>query len=53
MSGRPSTGAGPAAAKPAPAPRRLPLGSLAYAVLAAALVTLAATTPLSGYAPTS
>lgn len=50
MSGRPSTGAGPAAAKPAPAPRRLPLGSLAYAVLAAALVTLAATTPLSGYA---
>ena len=50
MSGRPSTDAGPAAAKPAPAPRRLPLGSLAYAVLAAALVTLAATTPLSGYA---
>ncbi|MEH3062480.1 MAG: branched-chain amino acid ABC transporter ATP-binding protein/permease [Methylobacterium radiotolerans] len=50
MSGRPSTVAGPAAAAPAPPPRRLPLGSLAYAVLAAALVTLAATTPLSGYA---
>ncbi|XYD12188.1 branched-chain amino acid ABC transporter ATP-binding protein/permease (plasmid) [Methylobacterium sp. NMS12] len=50
MSGRPSTLAGPAGAAPAPAPRRLPLGSLAYAVLAAALVTLAATTPLSGYA---
>lgn len=50
MSGRPSTVAGPAAAAPAPPPRRLPLGSLAYAVLVAALVTLAATTPLSGYA---
>lgn len=50
MSGRPSTVAGPAAAAPARPPRRLPLGSLAYAVLAAALVTLAATTPLSGYA---
>ncbi|MGU3387580.1 ABC transporter permease subunit [Methylobacterium sp. D53M] len=50
MSGRPSTVAGPAAAAPARPPRRLPLGSLAYAVLAAALVTVAATTPLSGYA---
>ncbi|MEE7505066.1 branched-chain amino acid ABC transporter ATP-binding protein/permease [Methylobacterium mesophilicum] len=50
MSGRPSTVTGPAAAAPAPAPRRLPLGSLAYAALVAALVTLAATTPLSGYA---
>lgn len=50
MSGRPSIVAGPAAAAPARPPRRLPLGSLAYAVLAAALVTLAATTPLSGYA---
>jgi branched-chain amino acid transport system permease protein len=50
MSGRPSTVTGPAAAAPAPAPRRLPLGSLAYAAVAAAVVTLAATTPLSGYA---
>ena len=53
MSGTPTPITGPAAAAPASAPavrRRLPLGSLAYAVLAAALVALAATTPLSGYA---
>ncbi|GJE50506.1 Vitamin B12 import ATP-binding protein BtuD [Methylobacterium tardum] len=53
MSGTPTPITGPAAAAPASTPaarRRLPLGSLAYAVLAAALVALAATTPLSGYA---
>ena len=53
MSGTPTPITGPAAAAPASAPaarRRLPIGSLAYAVLAAALVALAATTPLSGYA---
>ena len=53
MSGTPTPITGPAAAAPASDPaarRRLPLGSLAYAVLAAALVALAATTPLSGYA---
>ncbi|MCJ2048214.1 ABC transporter permease subunit [Methylobacterium sp. J-070] len=50
MSGTPSPVAGPAAAAPAPAPRRLPLGSLAYAALAAIVVALAATTPFSGYA---
>ncbi|QGY03706.1 branched-chain amino acid ABC transporter ATP-binding protein/permease [Methylobacterium mesophilicum SR1.6/6] len=47
MSGTPSP---IAAAAPVPAPRRFPLGSLAYAVLAAGLVALAATTPLNGYA---
>ncbi|MBP1181556.1 ABC transporter permease subunit [Methylobacterium sp. PvR107] len=51
MSGTPITGPAAAATASAPAARRrLPLGSLAYAVLAAALVALAATTPLSGYA---
>ncbi len=53
MSGTPSPIAEPADAAQAPTPaarRRLPLGSLAYAVLAVALVALAATTPLSGYA---
>jgi len=53
MSGTPSPVADPATAVPASPPavrRRLPLGSLAYAVLAAALVAVAATTPLSGYA---
>ncbi|MFB0487951.1 branched-chain amino acid transport system permease protein [Methylobacterium sp. OAE515] len=53
MSGTPTPITGSAAAAPASASaarRRLPLGSLAYAVLAAALVALAATTPLSGYA---
>ncbi|MGU3666718.1 ABC transporter permease subunit [Methylobacterium sp. A49B] len=47
MSGTPSP---IAAAAPTTAPRRFPLGSLAYAVLAAGLVALAATTPLNGYA---
>ena len=47
MSGTPSP---VAAAAPPTAPRRFPLGSLAYAVLAAGLVALAATTPLNGYA---
>lgn len=53
MSRTPSPVADPATAVPASPPavrRRLPLGSLAYAVLAAALVAVAATTPLSGYA---
>jgi branched-chain amino acid transport system permease protein len=47
MSGTPSP---VAAAAPTTAPRRFPLGSLAYALLAAGLVALAATTPLNGYA---
>ncbi|KST57470.1 ABC transporter [Methylobacterium sp. GXS13] len=47
MSADPATTAAPAA--PAAAPRSIPLGSLAYAGLAAAAVALAATTPFSGY----
>ena len=53
MSGGPSPTAAPTAVPPVGvvgAPRRMPLGSLAYAVLAAAAVAAAVAVPLNGYA---
>ncbi|GJD52423.1 Vitamin B12 import ATP-binding protein BtuD [Methylobacterium crusticola] len=48
---RPLPASAPAAGAPTPAaPRRLPVGSLLYALAAAGTVALAATTPFSGYA---